>query len=83
MGYGWVLCRAVFFALVMVLCFFGDEHFDRVPKQNLKFQFEFVYCAPLGKPVYTAVARMSTDDASRLTNSCSRSCLGPVSVFFW
>ena len=28
-----------------------DEHFDRVPKQNLKFQFEFVYCAPLGKPV--------------------------------
>ena len=40
-----------FFALVMVLWFFGDEHFDRVPKQNLKFQFECVYCAPLGKPV--------------------------------
>ena len=28
-----------------------DEHFDRVSKQNLKFQFELVYCAPLGKPV--------------------------------
>ena len=28
-----------------------DEHFDRVSKQNLEFQFEFVYCAPLGKPV--------------------------------
>ena len=28
-----------------------DEHFDRVSKQNLKFRFEFVYCAPLGKPV--------------------------------
>ena len=28
-----------------------DEHFDRVSTQNLKFQFDFVYCAPLGKPV--------------------------------
>ena len=35
------------FALVMNI----DEHFDRVSKQNPKFQFEFVYCAPLGKPV--------------------------------
>ena len=46
-----------FFALVMVFRFFGDklinidEHFDRVSTQNLKFQFEFVYCAPLGEPV--------------------------------
>ena len=35
--------------------FFGvnsiDEHFARVSTQNLKFQFELVYCAPLGKPV--------------------------------
>ena len=23
-----------------------DEHFDRVSRQNLKFQFEFEYCAP-------------------------------------
>ena len=28
-----------------------DEHFDRASKQNPEFQFEFVYCAPLGKPV--------------------------------
>ena len=28
-----------------------DEQFDRVSTQNQKFQFEFVYCAPLGKPV--------------------------------
>ena len=28
-----------------------DKHFDRDSTQNLKFQFEFVYCAPLGKPV--------------------------------
>ena len=38
-----------------VLIFWGliniDKHFDRVSTQNLKFQFEFVYCAPLGKPV--------------------------------
>ena len=46
-----------FFALVMVFCFFGDKlinidkHFDRDSTQNLKFQFEFVYCSPLGKPV--------------------------------
>ena len=48
-----------------------DEHFDWVSKQNLKFQFEFVDCAPLR----VAVAHMSTDDASRLKNSCSRTCL--------
>ena len=53
-----------------------DEHFDRVSKQNLKFQFDFVDCAPLR----VAVAHMSTDDASRLKNSCSRTCLGRVSV---
>ena len=50
-----------------VLFFFGmniDEHFDLVSTQNLKSQFEFVYCAPWAKPVYIAVARMSTDDAS-------------------
>ena len=41
-----------------------DEHFDLVSTQNLKSQFEFVYCAPWAKPVYIAVARMSTDDAS-------------------
>ena len=40
----WLLC---FDCLVMNI----DEHFDRVSKQNLKFRFEFVYCAPLGKPV--------------------------------
>ena len=50
-------------SLMLQCCFFSlawcfdclvmniDEHFDRVSKQNLKFQFEFVYCAPLGKPV--------------------------------
>ena len=54
-----------------------DEHFDRASKQNPEFQFEFVYCAPLGKPVL-AVAGMSTDDASKLKSSCSRSCLGRV-----
>ena len=43
--------------LVMSRCCFGDKlididkHFDRDSTQNLKFQFEFVYCAPLGKPV--------------------------------
>ena len=41
-----------------------DEHFDWVSKQNLKFQFEFVDCAPLR----VAVAHMSTDDASRWKN---------------
>ena len=46
-----------FFALVMGFGFLGDKlinidkHFDRDSTQNLKFQFEFVYCAPLGKPV--------------------------------
>ena len=45
-----------FFALVMVLIFGDkliniDKHFDRDSTQNLKFQFEFEYCAPLGKPV--------------------------------
>ena len=57
-----------------------DEHFDWVSKQNLKFQFEFVDCAPLR----VAVAHMSTDDASRLKNfmlsDMSRPCLGLVSV---
>ena len=68
----------LFFSLVMVFSFFGgkliniDKHFDRVSTQNLKFQFEFVYCAQLWQ---NAVARMSTDDAS-----LSRSCLGLVSV---
>ena len=59
----------------------NDEHFDRVPEQNLNFQFEFVYCilCAFGQ-TSVAVARMSTDDASRLKNSCSRSCLGRVSV---
>ena len=46
---------AVLFILLWWWCFDFlmdiDEHFDRVSKQNLKFQFEFVYCAPLGKPV--------------------------------
>ena len=35
-----------------------------------------VDCAPLRVPV----AHMSTDDASKLKNSCSRTCLGLVSV---
>ena len=46
---------AVLFLLLWWWCFDFlmtiDEHFDRDSKQNLKFQFEFVYCAPLGKPV--------------------------------
>ena len=48
------MLQCCFFALVMVLLFLVmnmDEHFDRVSRQNLKFQFEFVYCAPLGNPV--------------------------------
>ena len=47
---------AVLFFLLWWWCFDflvmnTDEHFDRVFKQNFKFEFEFVYCAPLGKPV--------------------------------
>ena len=38
-----------------------------------------LYIVHFGQPS-VAVARMSTDDASRLKSSCSRSCLGRVSV---
>ena len=46
----------LFFRSVIVMVFFdfwvnNSIHFDRVSFQNLKFQFEFEYCAPLGKPV--------------------------------
>ena len=37
-----------------------DEHFDRVSKQNLKFQFQFVSFGQTS----VAAARMSSDDAS-------------------
>ena len=67
-----------------------DEHFDRVSKQNLKFQFEFVYCAPLGKLQCSSVVSRSClclflDDVSVLFWCCdvlvtSRACFGEISV---
>ena len=54
-----------------------DEHFDRVSRQNLKFQFEFEYCAPFwanqcscGKMLWPVCRRMMLP------------CLGDVSVLF-
>ena len=46
-----VVDAAVFFCFGDDVLMSIDEHFDRASKQNPKFQFEFVYCAPLGKPV--------------------------------
>ena len=78
-------CGAVFFlwwwcfdCLVMNI----DEHFDRVSKQNLKFQFEFVYCAPLGKPVklWPVCRRRKLQDWKFMLSVVSRSCLRDVSV---
>ena len=53
------------------------EHFDRVSRQNLKFQFEFEYCAPFwanecscGKMLWAVCRRMMLP------------CLGDVSVLF-
>ena len=56
-----------------------DEHFDWVSKQNPKFQFLICILCTFGQ-TSVAVTRMSTEKASRLKNSCSRSCLGLVSV---
>ena len=74
-------CSAVFFSLVTVF-WFSDEHW---------WTFWSGFCAKSQIPIWicilrtfgqtsVAVTRMSTEKASRLKNSCSRSCLGLVSV---
>ena len=56
-----------------------DEHFDRVSRQNQNSNLN-LNIAHLSGQTNVAVARMSTDDASRLKNSCSRPCLVGISV---
>ena len=77
-----LMLQCCFFSLVMVFWLFGDEHWWTFWSGfQAKSQIPIWICilCTFGQ-ISVAVTRMSTEKASKLKNSCSRSCLGLVSV---